>query len=75
MASRDHLDINNKETISSEELKNIQTSNDKPANERKTSVREFHVFPTNNPHLERVVRVQSPTAESDTYSVTTESEV
>ncbi|CAB4014001.1 Hypothetical predicted protein [Paramuricea clavata] len=41
----------------------------------KKGVRKFHVVETENPHHTSVVRVQPPTDDSNTYSVTTESGV
>ncbi|CAB4014000.1 Hypothetical predicted protein [Paramuricea clavata] len=43
-----------------------------PEDKPKKSVREFHVVETENPHHTSVVRVQPPTDDSNTYSVTTE---
>ena len=41
----------------------------------KKSVKEFHVFETENPHYTSIYRVIPPTNEADSYSVTTESGV
>jgi hypothetical protein len=53
----------------------VETIFSEPEIKPKKGVREFHVVDPENPHHTSVVRVQPPTDDSNTYSVTTESGV